>query len=120
MVALASGDAGRSGALLGEAIAAATGWVERPPVATVIDATAAYAVGGDPARAAVLLGAAHAVRGAFDESSPDAPGVRATARARLGGESFDAAYQRGRDLSVDQAIALVGEVLALRSWRYGT
>jgi predicted ATPase/DNA-binding SARP family transcriptional activator len=140
MVALVSGDAGRSRALLGEALQAATGWVERPPMATVIDATAAYVVGSDtpssplnmvassgappsldtPATsatelAAILLGAAHAVRGAFDESSPDAPGVRAAARSRLGRAEFEAAYQRGRDLSMEQAIALAGEVLALRA-----
>ena len=112
MVALVSGDAGRCRELLGEALAAATGWVERPLIAGVIDATAAYVLDADPARAALLLGAAHAVRGAFDESSLDAPGVRAAARTRLGPADFEAAYQRGRELSMEQAIALVGEVLA--------
>jgi len=111
MVALVCGDAARSRVLLREALSAATGWVERPPLATVIDAMAAYVLDGDPARAAVLLGAAHAVRGAFDESSLDAPGVRAAARTRLGSADFEAAYQRGRDLSREQAIALAGEVL---------
>jgi predicted ATPase/DNA-binding SARP family transcriptional activator len=112
MVALVSGDAERSRALLGEALQAATGWVERPPLAAVIDATAAYVLDSDPARAAALLGAAHAVRGAFDESSPDAPGVRAAARSRLGSPEFEGAYQRGRDLSTEEAVALAGEVLA--------
>jgi hypothetical protein len=85
-----------------------------------MDATAAIAVDSDPARAAVLLGAAHAVRGAFDESSPDASGVRAAARSRLGSAEFEAAYQRGRDLSPEEAVALASEVLALRGFGYGT
>jgi predicted ATPase len=114
MVALVSGDAGRCRELLGEALAAATGWVERPLIAGVIDATAAYVLDADPARAALLLGAGHAVRGVFDESSMDAPGVRAAARSRLGPADFEAAYQRGHELSTERAIALAGEVLALR------
>jgi len=112
MVALAQDDAGRARELLGQALAAATGWVERPPLAIVIDATAAFALARDPAAAATLLGAAHSVRGAFDESSPDAPGVRAAAREQLGEPAFGAAYQQGRDLGKEAALALVRAVLA--------
>jgi predicted ATPase/DNA-binding SARP family transcriptional activator len=112
MVALAQADARRARDLLGQALAAATGWVERPPLAIVIDATAVFALARDPAAAATLLGAAHAVRGAFDESSPDAPGARAAAREQLGEPAFDAAYQRGRGLGKEAALALVRTVLA--------
>jgi hypothetical protein len=111
LVALAQADTERARQLLHEALAAATGWVERPPAAIVIDATAAYLVDRDPEAAATLLGAAHAVRGAFDESSPDAPGVRAAAREALGPGAFDAAYRQGRDLGYEEAVARVREVL---------
>ena len=57
-------------------------------------------------RAAVLLGAAHSMRGAFDHSSLDAPEARDTARQRLGEADFDGAYQRGRSLSREKALAL--------------
>jgi hypothetical protein len=117
MVALIHGDTQRSRQLLHEALSAATEWVERPPVALVIDAAASYAASRhradrDEARAATLLGAAHMVRGAFDEGSPDAPGVRAAAREALGADAFGAAYQRGLDLGYDEALALVRTVLA--------
>jgi hypothetical protein len=112
MVAHAQGDAGQARRLLAEALAAATGWVERPPLALVIDAVAAVVVSGDPQRAATLLGAAHGIRGAFDEGSPDAGSVRAAARAQLGHEAFEAAYQQGRGLSQEGALALVQRTLA--------
>jgi predicted ATPase/DNA-binding SARP family transcriptional activator len=112
MVAHAQGDAGQARQLLTEALAAGTGWVERPPLAIVINAVAAVVVSGDPQRAATLLGAAHAVRGAFDEGSPDAGSVRAAARAQLGDEAFQAAYQRGRDLGHEGTLALVQQTLA--------
>jgi hypothetical protein len=112
MVALAQGDTRRTRELLGQALAAATGWVERPPLAIVIDATAVLVLARDPATAATLLGVAHSVRGAFDESSPDAPGVRAAARGQLGEHAFDAAYQQGRDLGNEAALALVRGALA--------
>jgi predicted ATPase/DNA-binding SARP family transcriptional activator len=135
MVALMQTDTERSRQLLVEAFAAATGWVERPPLAAVMDATAAYVLAagspgdssaraaGDPERAAAmldtamlaarLLGAAHTLRGAFDESSPDAPRVRAASREVLGDEGLDAAYQGGRDLGFEGAVALARETLGL-------
>jgi hypothetical protein len=137
LVAHATHDPERARHLLHEALTTAQGWVERPPLAVVIDTAAAYAVAGGPAcpvctplqracpggglglppreaaeRAATLLGAAHAVRGSFDESSPDAPAVRAAAREVLGGEAFDAAYDQGRGLSQAEAVALVRDLLA--------
>jgi len=56
--------------------------------------------------AVTLLGAAHAIRGAFDEGSLDAPGAREAARGVLGGTGFDAAYEGGRALGRDEAIAV--------------
>jgi hypothetical protein len=175
MVALINADTERARHLLHGALADATSWVERPPVAAVIDATAAYVLAagrsGDSSRevgagrkpgaaglevaksgvgaalepevgagagpeseaaagpqdavatgpeagaavgpqgAAMLLGAGHGVRGAFDESSLDAARVRAAAREALGEAAFAAAYQRGRDLDYDAAVALVRQAL---------
>ena len=46
------------------------------------------------------------LRGAFDHSSLDAPEARDTARQALGEAGFEAAYQRGRGLGHEEAIAL--------------
>ena len=62
--------------------------------------------------AATLLGAAHAVRGCFDEGGLDAPAVRDAARARLGADEFEAAYERGRCLPRDDALALAASAVA--------
>jgi hypothetical protein len=138
LVAHATNDPERTRQLLHEALTAAAEWVERPPLAVVIDAVAAWTAAGGPAcpvcsplqracpgglpglspseaagRAAALLGAAHAVRGSFDEGSPEGPSVRAAAREVLGAEAFEAAYQRGRALSRENALALVTRALTL-------
>lgn len=107
------GDAGRSRDLLAEALPAAAGWVENPPLAAVIDSVAAAVVTRDAGAevAATLLGAAHTVRGAFDESSPVAPRVRETARRALGDAAFDGAYSRGRALDRESAVELAAQVL---------
>jgi hypothetical protein len=111
MTSLATGDADRCRELLARALRMATGWVERPSLAAVLDATAVLAERDNAELAATLLGAAHSIRGAFDESSLDAPAVRAAARDALGRDSFDAAYRRGRELGYDDALALASEVL---------
>ena len=110
----AGGDASRCRDLLAEALPAAAGWVENPPLAAVIDSVAAAVVTRDGAAdvAATLLGAAHTVRGAFDESSPVAPRARETARRALGDAAFDDAYSRGRVLDRESALALAGRALA--------
>jgi hypothetical protein len=59
-----------------------------------------------------LLGAAHAVRGCFDEGGLDAPAVRDAARAVLGADGFEAAYERGRCMSRDEALALAAGAVA--------
>ncbi|HEV3067713.1 MAG TPA: BTAD domain-containing putative transcriptional regulator [Streptosporangiaceae bacterium] len=85
-------------------------------LAVVVDGLAAatlWADGSRPAaeRAAVLLGAAHSIRGAFDHSSLDAPDARDTARQRLGEPDFDAAYQRGRGLGREEALAFAEDLV---------
>ena len=114
LIALTDGDEARCRALLAAALQTATGWVELPPVADVIDAIAVLAQhSGECATAvATLLGAAHAVRGCFDEGSLDAPAVRDAARAGSARTSFEAAYERGRCLPRDDALALAAGAVA--------
>jgi hypothetical protein len=61
-----------------------------------------------------LLGAAHTIRGAFDEGSLDAPAARDAVRGLLGPAAFQAAYQRGRALDRDGALALARGAVAGR------
>ena len=114
LITLTDGDEARCRTLLASALRTATGWVELPPVADVIDAIAVLAQhSGECATAvATLLGAAHVVRGCFDEGSLDAPAARDAARAVLGAEKFEAAYERGRFLSRDDALALAAGAVA--------
>ena len=109
-------------------------WVERPALADVIDAIAVLVrqdsgSGDDRGQpdpvecvrraklAATLLGAAHSIRGCFDEGSLDAPAARDAVRARLGADGFEAAYERGRALGRDDALALRGR--RRRQYRHG-
>jgi hypothetical protein len=84
---------------------------ERSALAAVVDGLAVATLWTDGSRAsaervAFMLGAAHSIRGAFDHSSLDAPEARDTARQALGTMAFDAAYQRGRELSYEEALAV--------------
>ncbi len=129
LAVLADGEHARCRAVLAAALRDASDWVELPPLADVLDAIAVLAVqclpGGTtphvpPARAgrpgaecaAILLGAAHSIRGCFDESSLDAPAARDAARARLGQDEFGAAYERGRAIARDDALALAAQTVA--------
>jgi tetratricopeptide (TPR) repeat protein len=98
-------------ARLAEALRLAADSQDLAAVAIVVDGIAAAMLWTGTSRsgaerAAVLLGAAHSMRGAFDHSSLDAPEARDTASKRLGSADFDAAYQRGRSLSREKALAL--------------
>jgi predicted ATPase/DNA-binding SARP family transcriptional activator len=109
-----SGDAAGGCTALAGALRVARDSQDRAAVAVVVDGVASAALWTDGSRAsaeraAALLGAAHSVRGAFDHSSLDAPQARDTARNTLGSESFDAAYQRGRDLSYEDALAFADD-----------
>lgn len=109
MVTLALGDAAGCRGLLGESLRLAADWYEHPPLATVLDAIAAYLLSAgdaDAGIAAELLGAAHAIRGSFDESSLDAPAARRTAGEILGATAFNSAYAAGRALARDDAVAV--------------
>jgi hypothetical protein len=120
MVVLRQGDQARCRDLLAAALDTAANWVERPALATVMDAISVFVLqaGGTAvpperaAEAAALLGAGHTVRGAFDEGSLDAPGARDAARGVLGEAGFEAAYERGRALGRDEALALASGVVA--------
>ena len=100
-------------ALLGP-LGAAANWVERQ----MLDAIAVFALrepdGSTEAAelAATLLGAAHSFRGAFDEGSLDAPRARDAARRQLGEAAFAAAYEGGRALARDDAVALAASAVA--------
>jgi hypothetical protein len=59
-----------------------------------------------------LLGAAHSVRGCFDEGSLDAPATRDAVRAVLGPDEFQVAYEHGRALARDDALALAASAVA--------
>ncbi len=107
-----SGNVAEGRAGLAAALRLARDSQDRSGVAVVVDGIAAAATlwtdGGRAGaeRAAVLLGAAHSIRGAFDHSSLDAPAARDSAQQALGEAEFEAAYQRGRDLCYEEAIAL--------------
>jgi predicted ATPase/DNA-binding SARP family transcriptional activator len=125
MVVLREGDEPRCRELLAAALGTAADWLERPALAAVIDAIAVFALqvgrdDGSPEQAVLattLLGVAHTIRGAFDEGSLDAPAARDAARGLLGPAAFQAAYQCGRALTRDDALAharaaVVGPVAA--------
>ncbi|HYB18031.1 MAG TPA: BTAD domain-containing putative transcriptional regulator [Streptosporangiaceae bacterium] len=120
MVVLRVGNGIRCQELLAAALGTAANWVERPALAAVIDAIAVFALqacGAARSRkqavlAATLLGTAHTIRGAFDEGSLDAPGARDAVRGLLGPAAFQAAYQRGRALGRDEAVALAQGAVA--------
>jgi hypothetical protein len=110
LAGIRAGDVAAGFAGLAGALRVARDSQDRAAVAVVVDGVASAVLSTDGSRAgaeraAALLGAAHSIRGAFDHSSLDAPQVRDTARDTLGGEEFDAAYQRGRDLSYEDALA---------------
>jgi predicted ATPase/DNA-binding SARP family transcriptional activator len=113
------GSTGEARAELASALRLATDGHDRACVATVLDALAAAALWenedpGDTGWAATMLGAAHSVRGIFDFGSLDAPQARDTARCALGDRAFEAAYQRGRELPYDEALALAGDYVRRR------
>ena len=116
LAVLADGDKDRCRVLLADALRVASDWVELPPLADVIDAIAMFTGHDECAEraklAATLLGAAHSIRGCFDEGSLDAPAARDFLRTRLGPEEFAAAYDHGRVLVRDEALALAAGAVA--------
>ncbi|MBE1604141.1 putative ATPase [Actinopolymorpha pittospori] len=64
--------------------------------------------------AARTLGAAHTLRGDPDAFHPDVVRLRRQLTGELGADAYDEAYERGRSLGRDQALAVVGA--PLRCW----
>ncbi|GII97574.1 AfsR/SARP family transcriptional regulator [Sinosporangium siamense] len=109
MLAEQRGDVARAGLLLGEALRCPRDGENRPVLSLVLIGYAVLALaGGEPERAAVLLGGAVGVRG-FD-TVVDYDHVRADrgARAALGPEEFTRCLERGRALTREEVVALLG------------
>ncbi len=105
-VDLAAGDIGAAEARLAPAYAAAVGSEDLPIVAHVgVAAAAVAAARGTAADAAELLGAAAVLRGAEDRGSPEIAALHARLSAALGDDAFAAAYDRGRALTREDAVA---------------
>ncbi|MGW4892992.1 AfsR/SARP family transcriptional regulator [Kitasatospora sp. NPDC004240] len=89
------------------AMAATLRTADHHTLATATEGLAALAAArGDNERAAELLGTAHTLHGYRAERSPEVGRATATATGALGARAFDAAYERGRRATVEQALAL--------------
>ncbi|MFC4911222.1 AfsR/SARP family transcriptional regulator [Actinomadura gamaensis] len=76
-------------------------------IASVVEGIAGLAVArGEFERAAELLGMAHGARGFNDEQGYDRREVIAAVLPVLGQDAFDAAYERGRSATLEDALAL--------------
>jgi hypothetical protein len=111
LASIRTGNVAGGRARLAEALRLASESQDLAAVAGVVDGIAAAMLWTGTGRpgaecAAVLLGAAHSIRGAFDQSSLDAPEAREAASQRLDEADFGMAYQRGRDMSREKALAL--------------
>lgn len=93
-----------------EAVTAALGTNDMPIVALAAMAVADMGAADDPARSARLVGAAAVLRGAEDPTSLDVAPLVARLRDVLGADAFSAAYDEGRALPREAALALVGDV----------
>jgi tetratricopeptide (TPR) repeat protein len=78
-----------------------------PLLATVVEGLAALAAArGEQVRAAELLGTAHTLHGFRDGWSFEVRRTTEAATTAIGAEAFDAAYQRGREVSTGKALEL--------------
>jgi tetratricopeptide (TPR) repeat protein len=95
-----------------EALAAGRPARDAPLLAQVLIGLADLAIReADPAWAAELLGASLSIRGTPDRSIVDEARLTAAARAALGQAGYDAAYRRGRAVTVDTLDGLLGDLL---------
>lgn len=107
-LATAEGDLHTAGERGREAYATAIGTKDLPIVAMVGVALAGLAErSGNCVRAAELLGAAAALRGAEDRTASDVRRLFQTLPSELGAGAFGTAYERGRALGRDSALALL-------------
>jgi predicted ATPase len=106
-VAIDLGDAAAARGLLADALHNAVVSGDRVRAAAVVEAIAGLALlDGEPQRAAMLLGAGHGLRGMPDPGSFDVLRYTATAAAALGQDAYTAAYERGRAMPPEAALAL--------------
>jgi hypothetical protein len=103
---LLDGDLGESGRYLERSYEKALGTRDMPIIATVGAISAVRAeVLGRPEDAAERLGAAARLRGSADHTQPDIAELSARLRDQLGYAPFEAAFETGRALGRDDAIA---------------
>lgn len=85
------------------------GIVHQQAVAAVLEGVAALAAArGEAERAAELLGAAHTMHGYRDDRCPEVRRATARIAAALEPATADAAYERGRRVPAERALALAG------------
>jgi len=109
LIEAAAGDLPRARRYHEEAMRIAIGSRDAPVVAMCLVGVADLVLReGDPERAAYLLGGADAVRGSTDRTVHDAADVEREARAALGDAGFEAAYCRGSDVIVANALEAAG------------
>ncbi|MFF0312663.1 ATP-binding protein [Streptosporangium sp. NPDC004379] len=112
-LALSTGDLHVARAHLREAFTLASSMPDMPMVAQIAVGVAELALrSGAAGDAASVLGAAHALRGVPDVGDPDVRRVSRELRAALGPEAYRAAYDRGRGLGRDDALAVVSDRLS--------
>jgi len=108
LIALAAGDLDRAGTVLGAAYPIALSTKDMPIVAAVGIAVADWECHrGRPGSAAEILGAAAQLAGSDDPTNLDVRRITGDLRAALGADGFAAAYDRGRRLERDAAVARV-------------
>ncbi|GAA4153405.1 AfsR/SARP family transcriptional regulator [Actinomadura keratinilytica] len=82
-------------------------WLSNQSVATLVEGLAALASArGDHRRAAELLGAARTLHGYHDQASFDVHRTETAATAALGETEYTAAYEKGRRITREAALAL--------------
>ncbi len=110
-LALRRGEAGRAAAAFAESLALREGMADRRGIAECLTGLAGVAVAiGEPARGARLGGAAEALLAASGaapspSNAPEQGRITGAARAALGARAFRRAWDGGRMMSGDEAIA---------------
>lgn len=108
LVAVATGELEHAGTVLGAAYPAAVSTKDMPIVASVGVAVADWRrCRGEPGAAAEVLGAAARLAGSADPTNLDIRRITGQLRDLLGPAGFAAAYDRGRRLDRDAAVARV-------------
>jgi hypothetical protein len=106
MLDLAAGDAAAAAQCLQRAYAAGVTTGDMPIVAAIgVGIARAHDAAGDATAAAEVLGASARLRGAEDLTALEIARLRDALRAALGDDAFAAAYERGRALDREGAIA---------------